>query len=250
MSMAFLTRNELNTTTQIAVNAANTLTVENLFDHTPRRQFTTIGFSSDTSTNITASFSSSIVIDRIFLQNHNLRQYRVFYNGATANTLTPDINVSSNSATSTYHTFNTITVNSITLQVDRATTDVEKMIGEFYVGQLRFDFERNPPANKYSPLIDRQQVIHRMADGGVTQFFVADKFKTTLKWDFLTESFTSRLLSLYESVTSFYFVPFGTTTSWDGKAYEVAWTNDFDFRHSDNNMNAGFGGSIVLEETA
>jgi len=251
MTMVFNKKNNLNTTTQVAVDAANTLTVENIFDRDLGTKWTTIGYSTNTSTNLTVSFSSSVVIDRVFLQNHNLKQFRIFYNGATANTFTPAINETTNSATSNYYTFATITVSSVTLQVDLATTaDTEKEVGEFYIGQLLLSMERNPPANSYKPIIDRQQVVHKMSNGGVTQFVVANKFKTNLKWNFLSESFTSQLLNLYETATSFYFVPFGTTTSWDGRAYEVAWTNDFDFRHSDNNKDAGYGGSISLEEIA
>jgi len=251
MGMVFNRRNNLNTTTQVAVAAANTLTVENLFDNDPNTKWSTAGYSTNTSTLVTVSFTSSVVIDRVFLQNHNLKQFRIFYDGVTANTFTPAISETTNSATSNYYTFATITVSSISLQVDLATTaDTEKEVGTFYVGQLMLSMERNPPANSYKPIIDRQQVIHRMPNGGVTQFVVANKFRTNLKWDFLTESFTSRLLNVYETATSFYFVPFGTSTSWDGKAYEVAWTNDFDFRHSDNNKDAGYGGSVVLEEIA
>lgn len=251
MTMVFNRRNNLNTTTQVTVDAANTLTVENIFDRDTGTRWATIGYGTNTSTNLTVSFSPSVVIDRIFLQNHNLKQFRIFYNGATSNTFTPAISETTNSATSNYYTFSTITVSSVTLQVDLATTaDTEKEVGELYIGQLLLSMERNPPANSYKPVIDRQQVIHKMPNGGVTQFVVANKFKTNLKWNFLTESFTSQLLNIYETATSFYFVPFGTSTSWDGKAYEVAWTNDFDFRHSDNNKDAGFGGSIVLEEIA
>lgn len=251
MSMLFLRQNELNTTTQIVVDAANTISVANILDRDINTKWVTIGYGTNTSTNFSIEFATATAIDRVFLQNHNLKQYRIFYNSLTSNTFTPAISETTNSATSNYYTFATITVSSITLQLDLATTaDTEKQVGEFYVGQLMLSLERNPPANNYRPLIDRHQVVHRMPNGGVSQFIVADKFRTQLKWDFLTESFTSQLLDIYETGTTFYFVPFGTTTSWDGKAYEVAWTNDFDFRHSDNNKDAGYSGSITIEEVA
>ena len=65
-----------------------------------------------------------------------------------------------------------------------------------------------------------------------------------------TFAYYNSLFNIYETQTAVMFVPFGTTTAWDGKAYECLWTNDFDFRHSDNNKDAGFSGMITLEEVA
>lgn len=251
MVMSFFRRNELNTTTLVSVNTASTLTVENAFDRDTATQWTTVGYTTNTSTNFTVSLSAATVIDSIFLQNINLKQYRMFYNGATANTFTPNISETTNSQTSRFYAINTITVTSITLQVDLAmTADTEKKMGELYLGSKMLDFERDPAAQDYKPNIDRKQVVHRMPNGGVHVFIVDDKFTAEIKWKFVTESFTSQLLNVYETGTAFYFVPFATSTSWDGKAYEVAWTNDFDFRHTDSNKMAGFSGRIALEETA
>jgi len=251
MTMQFCRKNEVNTTTQIAVDSVNTATVRYLFDRDLLTRFETVGYGTNTSTNITISFSSAVVVDRIFLQNHNLKQYRVFYNGATSNTFTPNISETTNSQSCSFYSVNTTTVTSITLQVDLAqSADTEKKIGEFYVGSRMFDFERNPSAADYKPMIDRHQVIHKMPNGGVNVFVVDDKFTAEIKWKFITESFTSQLLNLYETATAFTFIPFGTTTSWDGRAYEVAWTSDFDFRHADNNKTAGYSGRIIIQETA
>lgn len=249
--MRFLTKNKLDTSTLITVHANNTSTVGNSFDRDPQTKWTTVGFGTNTSTNFTISLSSAQVIDKIYIQNHNLRQFRMFYNGVTANAFTPDINVSSNSATSHYFDISSITVSSVTMQVDLAqTADTEKQVGEIYIGGTIYTFERNPSAKDYKPVIDRTSVIHKMSNGGVVQFIVDDKFKANIKWEFLSTTSYNTLLNLYETGTAFVFMPFPTTTSWDGKAYEVAWTNDFDFNHSESNKNAGYGGQIVIQETA
>lgn len=251
MTMKFYDQNELNTTTLVTVDAVNTATVEYAFDRDTNTQWETVGYGTNTSTIFSVEFGTNTVIDTIFLQNHNLKQYRAFYNSATANTFSNDINESTNSDTANYYTFNTITVTSVQLQCDLAQTDdTEKAVGEFYVGGLLLDFERNPAAVDYLPRIDRKQVVHKMPNGGVNVFIVDDKFTAELSWEFVTESFRDSLLNIYETGTSFYFAPFPTTTSWDGKAYEVAWTNNFNFKHSSNNKDAGFGGLIIIEETA
>ncbi len=251
MTMLFLRPNELNTTTIVRVDAANTLTVASAFDRDKGSQWTTIGYQTTTSTIFSVEFATSTVLDKFFILNHNLKQFRVFYNSATANTLNPNISETTNSATSNYYSFATTTVSSIQLQIDRATTaDTERSIGEIYFGSLMLTFERNPNAASYRPMIDAQKVVHRMPNGGVTQFIVANKFKAQVSWKYLTEGFYTSLLNIYETGTTIMFVPFPTTTSWDGRAYECAWTNDFDFRHSSDNKDAGFGGAITLEEVA
>lgn len=251
MTMAFFRPNELDTTTMIKVDAVNTLTIANAFDRDKNTRWVTVGYGTTTSTIFSIEFPSSTSLDKCFLINHNLKQFRVFYNSTTANTFTPNISETTNSATSNYYSFATTAVSSVQIQVDRATTaDTEKAIGEIYFGSLMLTFERNPNAASYKPLVDRQQVVHKMPNGGVTQFIVANKFKAQISWKFLTESFYTSLLNIYETGTAVMFVPFGTTTSWDGKAYECLWTNDFDFKHSTSNQDAGYGGQINLEEVA
>lgn len=251
MSMLFLRKNELNTTTMVVVDAVNTSTVTYAFDRKPATQWSTVGYQTTTSTIFSVEFPTATVIDKIFLKGHNLKQFRVFYNSATANTFSTPINETTNSATANYFTFNTVTVSSVQVQVDRATTtDTEKKIGELYVGSLLLSMERNPPTANYTPEIERKHVIHRMPDGGVSQFITSNRFRTTLRWRHLTDGFVTSLRNIYDTSTSFVFTPFPTTSSWDGDAFEVLWTNDFDFRHSANNFDAGKGGQIVLEERA
>lgn len=250
-TMQFLRKNELNTTTQVVVDAVNTATVGNIFDRNTRTRWSTVGYGTSTSTIFSIEFATATSVDKIFIQNHNLKQFRIFYNSATANTFTPAINETTNSATSNYYEINTTSVNSIQVQVDRATTnDTEKQIGELYIGSLMLTFAQNPSAVNYTPAVDREQVVHKMPNGGVSIFNVADKFQANIKLRYISASFESSIRNVYDTGTTFYFVPFGTTTSWDGSAFEVAWTGKYDFKYSANNVDAGFNGTIVLEETA
>lgn len=249
--MQFLRKNELNTTTQIKVDAVNTSTIGNIFDRDTRTKWTTAGYLTTTSTIFSVEFATATSIDKIFLLNHNLKQFRIFYNSTTASVFSPDINETTNSATSKYYEVATTSVNSIQIQIDRAmTADTERTIGEFYVGSLMLAFTQNPNSSNYTPSVDREQVVHKMPNGGVAIFNVADKFQATIKLRYITAAFETSLRNVYDTGTTFYFVPFGTTTSWDGAAFEVAWTGKYDFKYSANNVDAGFNGTIILEETA
>lgn len=245
--MEFLHENLVNTTTQFKVDS-NTGSVQNLFDKNISRRYSTSGYNSNTASVISVEFGSATVIDHVLLQNHNLRDFRAFYNSATANAL---FTVSNNSATSTYHSFNAVTVTSIQLQVDVAQiANTEKSIGEFIT--TRRDvvaFERNPSVENFDPTISRKQIRVEMPDGGIQLYNIKDKYKAKLKFKFITESFRDNLLSVYNTALPFVFVPFPTATGWSGSAQEVVWTGPFDFNYSDNAKSQGYDGQIVLEQT-
>ena len=246
-----LRSNELNTTTQIVVDAVNTSTVNNIIDRDTRTKWATIGYGSNTATIFSVEFATATSIDRIFLQNHNLKKFRIFYDSSTSNTFSPAIAETTNSQSANYYEIATQTVNSIQLQVDQAmTADTEKQIGELYLGGLLLLFEQNPSAGNYTPQVDREQVVHKMPNGGVAIFNVADKFQAQLKMKHISATFEASLRNIYDTGTTFLFVPFGTISSWDGFAYDVAWTGKYDFKFSTNSPSAGYSGTILLEETA
>lgn len=246
-SMEFLHENLINTTTQFKVDS-NTGSVGNIFDKNITKKYNTSGYNSDTSTNISIEFGSATVIDHIILQNHNLKGFRAFYNSSTANAL---FTVTQNSATSTYHSFNTITVTSVQLQVDTAQmASTEKSIGEFIITRRDVSaFERNPSVDNFDPKIDRKQIKIEMPDGGIHLYNIKDKYKAKLKFKYITESFRDDLLEVYNTSLPFVFVPFPTTTGWPGAAYDVVWTGDFDFNYSDNAKSQGYDGTIMIEQT-
>lgn len=245
--MEFLHENLINTTTQFKVDS-NTGSVQNLFDKNISKKYNTSGYNSDTSTNISIEFGSATVIDHIILQNHNLKGFRAYYNSVTANSL---FTVTQNSATSTYHSFNAVTVTSLQLQVDTTQAgSTEKSIGEFMA--TRRDvvaFERNPSIENFDPTISRKQIRIEMPDGGIQLYNIKDKYKAKLKFKYITESFRDNLLSVYNTALPFIFVPFPTTTGWSGSASEVVWTGPFDFNYSDNAKSQGYDGQIILEQT-
>ncbi len=250
MTMKFLKQNFLNTTTMVTVNDG-TDTVENLFDRNTRTAYVRNINTGTAQHDITVTFSSPVVISKVFIQNHNLKNYHFFLSGNPFNIPTPPAESTNNSDSSNIHEFASVTVSSISLRMLSTTSgDNSITIGQIYTGDTILNFERNPSAIDYKPIKNRKQVVHKMPDGGVTQFIIRDKFKAQIKWKYLSASFTSQLENVYDTGTAFYFVPFATTTAWDGKASEVVWTNNFDFRHSSNNKDAGFGGKIIIEDTA
>lgn len=245
--MELLTPNVLNTTTMIVVSS-NTSTAQYLFDRNVKVAYTTSGYNSTTAAVISIVFNQPTVLSHILIQNHNLRAFRIYYNSVTANSLHV---ATTNSATSTYITFNSITVSSVDLQMDNTIAgSVEKSVGELIVAERRLQFERNPTIRDWAPITRRKQIVHEMPDGGVKVFNIRDKFHGRIGWDFITETFHNALLTEHTRALAHYFVPFPTTTAWDTKAWEVMWIGDFNFKHSDNSKDQGYSGEIVLRQTA
>ena len=245
-NMEFLSANKINTTTQL-IMPVNTNVALYLIDKNKSLQYYTTGYTTNTSCVISVSFSAATVISNIILQNHNLKAFRLFYNSVTANSIAV---YSTNSETSNYINFATLTVNSVQLQIDSAmTADTERLIGEFIIADKQLVFERNPSIDNFTPTTDRIQIRHIMADGGISLHNIRDKFKVKIKQNFITESFYNSLLSIYTTALPLCFVPFPTTTGWDCKAFEMVWSGDFDFKYAANVKAIGYTGSILLEET-
>ena len=244
--MEFLSNNLINTTTQIAVDSATDLSVY-LYDKNPSVKYVSEGYGGATATTISISFTAATVVSNVLIQNHNLSNFEIYYNGTTTNSL---FSVITNTITSTYVSFASMTVNSIHLKMDRTISTTEKQVGELVISEKKLDFERLPDIKGYKPVTNRTQVNHRMPDGGFVPFFIKDKFQMALKWKFLSKDFKNDLWGLFRDGKSLYFVENNTTTSWDGLAYNINLIGDFDFNESHNVSDEGFSGSLMLKEVS
>lgn len=244
--MEFLGQNLCNTTTMLKVESNSTAALY-LIDRNKYLAYQTSGYDSNTSTIISLEVGTGTVISNVLLQNHNFKNFRVFYNSVTANSIAV---VTNNSSTNHYFNFASVTVGSVQVQIDTCiTSGVEKSIGQIVIAEKELVFETNPSAKRYTPTIDRIQVKHIMADGGISLHNIKDKYKTKIKLEFISETFYNSMLSIFQRGTPLYFVPFPTSTSWDGTAHEVVWSGDFNFKFNENVKTIGYNGEFVLEET-
>lgn len=256
--MEFLKASYFNTSTQIAVSS-NTLASANLFNRDPVFQYYSSGDNSDlTTTSITITFDSTTPVSRLALVGMNFKEFKVFYNGATASTFTlvgADTTTSdyaTNTDANKYFKFSTIGVSSITIDCKKTiTADQEKYIGLFVPSDLIFTLSPIPSARGYKPKLTPKQIVHKLSDGGTRLHNVKKKWDVSIDVDYL--STTNRDL-LYSSVfnrnAAFNFCPFGTATGWGGQIFESVWDGPFSFyEFSDNNANVGFSGKITLKET-
>ena len=258
--MEFIKANFLNTTTQVSLSPnTQTSIIPNLYNRDTAYQFYTDGMKNDATTaSITITFDSTTFVSRILLLDHNLKSFTVYYNGATANTFglstTGQTTVSSwitNSVTSHYLRTTTAACSSITIDMKATQTpNLEKVLGLLVLSDTIYETTFVPNAKDYKPKYKSKQVVHKMSDGGTRLHQIKNKWEMNIKADFVSQTETDALYSIWSMLTPFNFIPFPTSTGWDGIVFESIWEGDFDFfEYSDNASASGFSGSIKLRET-
>jgi len=260
-NMEFLYQNYVNTTTIVTVTSGST-SVARLFDRKPSIIYSSSGDDSDlTTTSISVEFSSNKSVDRIVLQNINLKSFNIYYNSNTANKfslsadcLTQTSEFSSNSATSLYLMCNTTTTISSFQIAATSTIDAneEKKIGELWVSGQILQLERNPNARDYKISRDRREFKHTMSDGGVATYVIQDNQKADIKIKYISDNQYDDFDAMYNLLEPIVFVPFPTGTGWQNEKHtiwEMNWTDDFDETFSSNIKGNGFNARLRLSET-
>lgn len=250
--------NFIDTTSSIVVNTSS-LTAEYVMRPDVRFQWVSSGFNDDTDTvTFRVDFDETTTVDRICLAGINAKEFRLFYNGTTANafalTTTGSTNTSvwtSNSETSMVLVATPVACTSVTLNIKKTmVADQEKAVGYFVVSENRFTFTRIPAAKNYRPVRQAQEVVHTLSDGLTRVQRVSDFWTAEIQLDYITTAFRNELREIYDMNDGHIFVPFGTTTSWDQVIFPCVWMAPFLFyQFSDNAPSAGFEGSIKLMET-
>lgn len=256
--MEFWNKNQLQTSTQIAVNSG-TLTGYFMMVRDPRRQWLSDNFNNDSlASTVTISFDTAITLDRIAIDGINWKKFNIYYNGLTSNALTLTGPTTTSQWTTNSEGAMALACTQVTgvtsLTFDIYSTQVanaEKALGWLCVSSRLLDFEKIPDAGSYDPIINVEQKEHKLSDGGVRIHTIERKFAASIKLKWITASFKDELFEVWRDADDFVFAPFPTAASWDTVAYEMVWPGRFDFfEHADNNTESGFKGTITLKEIA
>lgn len=256
--MEFLKANLINTTTQISVTN-NTTVVSNIFNRDEFFNYYTDGLNNDlTTASITITFGSTTPVSRIALVNTNVKDFTVFYNGATANTFsltqqaTTTSSFTGNTDDNVYLRFSTIAVSSITIDLKKTiVADQEKVLGLFFISDLYHTLGLIPNSGGYKPSLVPKQIVHTLSDGGTRIHNVRKKFNLSIDLDFLQTTDVDGLRTVWDTQDAFQFAAFGTSTGWTNPVFfEAVWTGAFNFyEYSSDALSSGFSGKIVLRET-
>lgn len=255
--MELLRSNLLETTTQLVVDS-NTDLASNLFNRDVTFQYSTNGYNGVTKTTIRINFMETTTVSRIALLEHNLKAFRAYYNGVTANAFalisgsTNTSDFSTNSETSHYLQCTPVDCTSVSFDLESTiVAGNEKAIGWLLLSSVMHTFDREPPSKGYKPKLDPKDIVHELSDGGKRIQFISEKNMAQLSYKHITPSEKTALKAVWRQHREMVFVPFGTTTAWDGVIFPCVWEGTFDFEEfSDDAVSAGFTGKINLTETA
>ena len=250
--------NYIDTTTSIVVNS-NTDTAQYLMRPDTSYQYVSIGFNNDnTIATFKINFSETLTVSRIAIVGHNLREFRMFYNGATASTFaltstgaTTSSHFNANSETGLVLQATPVACTSVSLDMYKTmVANAEKAVGYLVITTERLSFDRRPAASGYKPLLNAEEVVHSLSDGRTRIQQVNNFWQAELEYRYLSESQRNSFRTIYDLHASHIFVPFGTTTAWDKVIFPCVWPSPFEFyKFSDNAPGTGFDGSIKLLET-
>lgn len=260
--MEFLRRNLLETGTTVAlVNATNAANTTALYDNNAALAFSfqpTVTSATTGSVRvfrITLPTSSSI--DTLLVRNVRsigLLSFRFINFTVTQGAA---IGWSDTDASDHYMRFTGLAANVIDVYIDAYDPEIVS-IGELVVSRQEMPLTTPASIEGFSPRDDRRQTLHRMPDGGVYAYNIANKFQANLNFECVSESYRLALLSIASAPFPFVFVPNATASAkgvptpanWDGVCPEVVVTSDFDFRPASVNMDAGWSGGISIAETS
>lgn len=250
--------NHINTTTMFVVNSA-TISAEYVMRPDITYQYVSSGLADDNTTaSMRINFDQTTTVSRIALAGLNAREFRLFYNGLTANAFvltstgaTVSSVWNSNSETAMALEAAAVDCTSVTLEMKKTiVANSEKAVGYFVLSQERLTFSRIPAAKGYTPILNAQEVVHTLSDGLTRIQRIGNFWEATLRLDYISETFRNQLRTVYNLNESHIFVPFGTTTAWDAIIFPCVWPAPFNFyRFSDNSPGTGFEGTIELMET-
>lgn len=237
----------------------NTGLSSNLFNRDQYYQYYTDSLNSDVLTSsITITFGATTNVSAIALMDTNVKEFDIFYNGATANSFTlvsqatTTSKFTGNADSNVLLRFATIAVSSITFDLKKTiTANQEKVLGLLHISELIYTMGKVPNSGNYKPSLVSKQIVHNLSDGGVRINKVRNKFDLPINLDYLSSSEVSSLRAVYDLGTSFNFEAFGTSTGWVNPVFfEAVWIGDFKFyEYSDDAISSGFSGSIKLKET-
>jgi hypothetical protein len=254
--MEFLGANYLDTTTMINVDSG-TLTIKNIFNPDKTKQWVSSGYNNDALTEIlTIQFNQTTTLDRIALKEHNLKEFKIYYDNNTASVFslvtgdTATLNYTGCSETSQFFNINSVACTSVSLYMTKTqSVNSEKAIGYLYLGQSLMSLPRIPAASNYKVAKTAVKITHTLSDGGKRLQKISEKWSASVKLAYLPQSDVENLETIFNLKSPMFFAPLGTCTGWSGILFEAVWEGDFGFwQYSDNAPTAGFEGSIKLSE--
>lgn len=204
----------------------------------------------------TIKFNQTLTISRLALAEHNLKNFRLYYDGVTANTFaltaaagTTVSNWDSNSATAHYLACTPVACTSVSMDINSCTTGLTRALGYFAASDLLMSFDKIPDSTGFDLKRNFIGANHRLSDGSSRAQEFGQKWEANIRLSHISSSFRNSLYDVFALHDDFIFVPFGTGTTWDSIIFPCNWVGAFGFHQvADNAKASGYSGVVRLKE--
>lgn len=211
---------------------------------------------------ITIDFGTPVTIDTLFIQGHNMQDFKIESDGPAFLQLNPsggpvDLDITGNTATNSYFEASPVVTQTITLTCSNIFGGVngELQLGEFYIGTKRFaiDFETGGDLD-IQPEVS--QSLIQLSDSTQEKLFIRRLVNAQLSLTNITPAQAIKYCTLYNEnkTKSFGFVPrpaithpdFAPDNIWDGLGSHYNWINALDVYEFTDDTGSAFNINIDL----
>ncbi len=214
-----------------------------LFDRDVDLQYTSIGVTAGDRI-ITIDFGQVVTVDTLFIQGHNMQDFKIESDGPAFLELNPtggpvDLDITGNEAVNSYFEVSSVATQTIILTCSEIFGAVsgELKIAEFYIGSRRFVVDSNTGGElDVQPSVS--QSLIELSDSTQEKLFERRLVNYQLSFQNIELLQVGKYCSLYalNKTTSFAFVPrpaishpdFAPDDLWGGLGGHYNWTNPLD----------------------
>ena len=243
--------NKITSGATFTFTSANTAFSSYLYDN--RRQFklTSIGSNDATPEVWIIDFGVSTTIDRIYIDNHNIKSGDLkYWDGAAYVDFSSAISWSANAEATNYYEFNSVSTAKIRLTMNTTmVVDAQKFVGELRAFVETGTVSVNPASNDFE--IAEKSQINYVSDGGSIRVSFGEKYHADIMFSDANAADMTLFRTLKDSDDPFYFFPCGGITTYDQEGFRLRdmylcnWINSF--KPSLKSDLLGIGTSIRME---
>ncbi len=232
-----------------------------LFDRDRDIQYTSIGVTGGDRI-ITIDFGTPVTLDTLFIQNHNMQDFKIESDGPAFLQLNPsggpvNLDLTGNTAFDSYFEVSSVVTQTIILTCSEIFGAVsgELKIGEFYIGCRRFVVDSNTGGDMdIQP--DVSQSLIELSDSTQEKLFIRNIINYQLSFSNITRAQTLKYCALHSlnRTQSFGFVArpairhpdFAPDDIWDGLGSHYNWSNPLDIYEFTDTTSETFNINIDL----
>ncbi len=252
-NIKFFSENHIDDDSTLSFTSANTALASSLFDRDRTTKLISIGSDDVTPEVWEFTFGSAQTIDRVYLDNHNIKSGAIkYWNGAAFVDFSPAISLSGNSDPTNYWEVSQISTLKIQITMDTTfVVDDQKSVGEFRVMEELGIVETNPI--KADPKFPDKKINHKTGKGSSVYVSFGEPWNGDFNFSDASANDVTLFRTLKDRTEPFFIFPGGGVDKTQigfrlRDMYFVNYVNDFEPKIKGNIFDIGTAIKLELDE--